>query len=209
MTRHRRSLPFLRLALAAATAAFVPLGPTGGRPAEASLVMALDLPALTSRADRIVVAEVLSVKSGWDKNRERILSTIEVQVAEVWKGATPGGTGRLTLVQPGGVADGIEMKVHGLPSFAAGERAVLFLRGSGGEAGAAAAAAGPLALVGLGQGKRSLRFDVATKQWMADAGDRSAVIQLKAQGKPDPEGTDRPMALDDLRRRVKALVKAR
>lgn len=200
MSPHSRSLV---LALAAASAAFLFDGAPRTRSASASLVMALDLPELTTRADQIVVAEVTSVKSAWDKKRERILSTIEVQVAEVWKGATPGGTGRITVVQPGGVADGIEMKVHGMPSFAAGERAVLFLRAP------SPAAPGPLALVGMGQGKRLLRFDPTAKRWMADAGDRSAVIRLAPQGKPDPTGADQPMSLDDLRKRVKSLVKSR
>lgn len=194
MSSHARSLV---LALAAASGVFLLDGGPRLRGAEASLVMALDLPELTTRADRIVVGEVMSVKSGWDRNRERILSTIEIQVAEVWKGATPGGTGRITVVQPGGVADGIEMKVHGMPAFAAGERAVLFLRG----------ATGPVSIVGMGQGKRLLRFDTTAKRWMADAGDRSAVIKLGPQGKPDPTGADVPMSLDDLRKRVKALVK--
>src|SRR5262245_10630019 len=105
------------------------LAATAAAPAaRASLVMALDLPGLVAQADRIVVAEVLEVRSAWDAGHRRILSTIQLSVAESWKGGSPGG--RLTLVQPGGTADGTEMIVHGLPRFHAGERAVLFLRGS-------------------------------------------------------------------------------
>src|SRR4051794_33157393 len=74
--------------------------------ARGSLVLAMDLPALTTKADRIVVGEIVSVKSAWDKAHERILSTVEVKVAEAWKGAMP-GDGRLVIVQPGGTADGI------------------------------------------------------------------------------------------------------
>src|SRR5687768_16458969 len=96
--------------------------------AGASQVVAMDLAQLTQNAERIVVGEVTSVRSAWDQKRQRILSTIEVRVAEAWKGQMP-IEGRMTIVQPGGVAEGIEMRVHGLPAFVPGERAVLFLRG--------------------------------------------------------------------------------
>src|SRR5436190_21285955 len=58
----------------------------GARAAFASLVLAMDLPALTREAERIVVGEVTSVHSGWDKKHERILSTVEIRVGEMWKG---------------------------------------------------------------------------------------------------------------------------
>jgi hypothetical protein len=169
----------------------------GAAPAAASMVLAMELPELTASAERIVVAEVTAVRSGWDKRHQRILSTIEVQVAEVWKGEVP-ADGHLRLVQPGGTADGIEMRVHGLPSFAAGERAVLFLRG---------AAAQPIALVGMGQGMRRLSFEPVSKRWMADGGDRSAAVSFDKQGRALAAAPVTSLSLDELRQQVRALVK--
>jgi hypothetical protein len=169
------------------------------RPAAASLVLAMDLGELTQRAERIVVGEVTSVRSAWDQKHQKILSTIEVRVAEAWKGQMP-GDGRMTIVQPGGVADGIEMRVHGLPMFVPGERAVLFLRGG---------QAQPMSVVGMGQGKRGLSFDPARKRWMVDGGDRSAAITIGPQGRTLPAAPEATLPLDELRRRVSTLVKAR
>jgi hypothetical protein len=168
----------------------------GGGHAVASMVLAMELPELTAKSERIVVGEVMAVRSGWDKSHKRILSTIEIQVAEAWKGAMP-ADGRLTLVQPGGAVDGIEMRVHGLPAFEAGERAVLFLRG---------AAARPMALVGMGQGKRGLRFEPVAKRWMVDGGDRSAAVSFDPQGKPLPVAPVASLPLDELRRQVRSLM---
>jgi hypothetical protein len=168
-------------------------------PAAASIVLAMDLPQLTAQSERVVVGEVMDVKSAWDKKHQRILSTIQIRVAEVWKGQMP-SAGLITLVQPGGVADGIEMKVHGLPAFEPGERAVLFLRGAAGQ---------PPSLVGMGQGKRGMRFEPTSKQWMVDGGDRSAAVKLDPQGRPSAAPIEAPLTLDELRRRVKTLVKPR
>ena len=169
------------------------------RPAGASMVMAMDLGELTQSAERIVVGEVMSVHSAWDKKHERILTTVELRVAEAWKGQTP-GDGHMTIVQPGGVADGIEMRVHGMPSFVVGERAVLFLRGG---------TAQPMSVVGMGQGKRGLRFDSAHKRWMVDGGDRSAAVNIDLQGRTHSVGPEAPLPLDELRRRIGTMVKAR
>src|SRR5690349_18723735 len=76
------------------------------RPAGASQVLALDLGQLTQQSQQVVVGEVTSVRSAWDAKHERILTTVEVRVAEAWKGQMPTG-GLLTIVQPGGVAEGI------------------------------------------------------------------------------------------------------
>jgi hypothetical protein len=190
------SLVTAALLFAAPVAAFFT-----ARPAHASLVLAMDLPSLTEEADRVVVGEVMSVKSAWDAEHRRILTTVEVQVAEAWKGEMPSGR-TLKIVQPGGVVDDIEMKVHGLPRFSTGERAVLFLRGSAINA----------SLVGLGQGKRGLSLDQGTRRWMAAPADRSAAVKVDERGQMQPAPAspgDERMPLDDLRSRVRALLQKR
>lgn len=193
MRLHVRTRRFcLALALAAASGAVL-----ASAPVRASLVLAMDLTEMTAEAERIVVGEVLSVRSAWDGKRQRILTTVELQVAETWKGTVP-GDGRVFVVQPGGVADGIEMKVHGLPAFQAGERAVLFLRGSSARA---------TGLVGMAQGKWPLRFDPALKQWMVDPGDRTSLVTRGIRGQLEPAAPEAIVPLDEMRRRVSKLVK--
>lgn len=161
----------------------------------ASMAFALDLGELTALADRIVVAEVLSVSSRWETGRRRIVSDIEVNIAESWKGTMPTSK-RVTIIQPGGAVGDIEMRVHGLASFRAGERAVLFLRGS--EASST--------VVGMGQGMRRLSYDSPTGRWLVLGGDRTAAVVRRADGgfvAAPPEATD---SLTALRTRVRALV---
>ncbi len=163
--------------------------------ADASQVLALGLDELTSRADRVVLGEIVDLRSAWDAQRRHIFSTITVTVSESWKGDLVPGR-RLTIVQPGGAVGKFQTIVHGMPAFAVGERAVLFVRaGDGG------------AVVGMSQGKRSLRFDGPAQTWMADPADRSAVVSIRADGRLAPATPEAPVPLNELRRRVKALVR--
>ena len=164
--------------------------------ARASLVLALDLAALTTRADQVVVGEVLSVRSDWDVAHKKIYSTIEVQVAETWKGQAP-ADGRVIIKQAGGTVGDIEMRVHGMPRFAAGDRAVLFLRGTVAQA----------AVVGLGQGMRPLRYDAEARRWMVDAGDRSAAVRLDGRGHTLPAPPEPALPLEHLRLQVRELAR--
>ena len=164
--------------------------------AHASIVLALDLPDLVGRADRIVVADVVNVTCAWDRAHRTILSTIELAVGESWKGSV-GPTRRLSIVQVGGQVDGVEMTVVGQATFVPSERVVLFLRGSEDRAG----------VVGLGQGKRSLHFDPARQTWMASGGDRSAAVHIDGAGRMLPAAPEAPVSLSLLRQQVTALVK--
>ncbi len=164
-------------------------------PAHASSVLALELPQITASADQVVVGDVMSAKSAWSPRRRVIVTTVEISVVEIWKGEMPRER-KLTIVQTGGSVGDIEMKVHGLCTFTVGERAVLFLRGTG-----------VSSVVGLGQGKRLLTFDAAGGRWIAGAPDRSAAVTLDAQGRIQPAAPESAMPLDDLRRSVRVLVK--
>lgn len=175
----------LALCLCAATAVL------SAAPASASLLMAMDLPELASQADRVVVARVLSVRSEWDASHARILSRIELQVEEAWKGEVP-GDGRLTVVQPGGSVDDVELTVHGMPQFKVGDRSVLFLTGS----------TRPT-VVGMAQGHRPLRWDALARRWMAHPGLLSGLLRRDGSAAAPPAS----LSLDELRERVRALVK--
>jgi len=164
-------------------------------PVRASLATVLGLDQLTTLADRVIVGEVLSVKSRWDSGHTRIFTNIEVQVAETWKGAAAAG-GKILIQQPGGQVGDIESRVYGLAEFHTGQRAVLFLKG----------AESASAVLGLGQGMRPLRFDEAARTWMVESADRRAAVR------PDPNGhfvtspADPVLPLATLRAQILKLV---
>jgi len=160
-------------------------------PARASLVQAMSLAQLTAEADQIVVGDVLSVQSAWDPAHRTIISTIDIGVQENWKG-TPPANGKAVVRQLGGTVGEIEMSVEGMPRFVAGERSLLFLHGN--------------QVVGMGQGRRLLRWEATRKVWFAEAQDVSGVVTREASGKLRPAEGDRQEPLSRLRDKVRALL---
>lgn len=164
--------------------------------ATATIVLAMELPALTAQAERIVVADVLSVRAAWNADRTRITTTVELGVIEAWKGDAAAGR-RIAVVQPGGAADDIETIVHGMPRWTAGERAVVFLRG----------AAAASHVVGMAQGKRALSFDAARGEFVALPADRSTAVVARGAGRYAPAPPEASVPLTNLRAAVKALLR--
>ena len=164
-------------------------------PASATTVLALNIEELTALSDRVIVGEVLSVTSDWESGRRRIISRIEVSVAESWKGAMPSAR-RVFITQLGGQVGDIEMRVHGLAQFRSGDRTVLFLQGPESAA----------QVTGFGLGVRRLLYDAGTARWMVLGADRTAAVVRRADGAlaaAPPESAD---SLTALRDRVRALV---
>jgi hypothetical protein len=155
--------------------------------ARASVMRAMDLAELTASAEHVVLGEVLSTESTWDANHRTIYSTVEIAVAESWKGQVP-GNGRIRLRHFGGTVGDIEMTVHGEARFQQGEHVVVFTQGGH--------------LVGMAQGKRRLGWDGATKRWMAAPWDRTgASLAGKAE-----DNSENAIPLEALRAQVRALV---
>ena len=98
--------------------------------AGATTLLAMDVPSLAKGADAIVRGSVASSNSHWTGDHLRIVTEVEIEVAEVLKGGVPK---RLTVVQPGGVVGDIGQKVSGLASFTVGEEVVLFLERRAGD----------------------------------------------------------------------------
>jgi hypothetical protein len=122
-----------RVASGLALLSLVMLVPTSPR---SSTVVALDVGALTERAERVVRAKVLSAES-W---RDGIVWTrVTLEVKEQWVGTGPV---LVEVVQPGGTVPGFGTLVFGVPSFAEGEDVVVFLEGE--------------RVLGLAQGKFSV-----------------------------------------------------
>jgi hypothetical protein len=168
-------------------------------PVSASLVLALDLPTMVSRADNVAVVDVASVKSDWDAHHEQILTTIDLVVVESWKGGAAPGS-HLTVVQLGGTVGDLTQTVHGMTRFAAGERAVVFLAGRADHA----------SVVGMAQGKRHVQRDTSTGRLFVHAPDRAGATFIKATpaSATAPVFEMRARPLDDLRADVRNLAAA-
>jgi hypothetical protein len=159
--------------------------------AQASLTRAMDLSELTASADQVVVADVAKVTSQWDGDHRNIITTVEIAVQESWKGSPP-SDGKLRIRQLGGTVGDIEMTVIGMPRFSVGEHALLFLQQNG--------------VVGMGQGKRPLRWDTSEKRWLVERGDTAGAVRLDQRGKIRAEVRSTPETLDSLRDKVRALL---
>jgi hypothetical protein len=156
----------------------------------ASLLRAMSLGELVNEADRIVVGSVVAIDAAWDVQHRRIISTIEVDVEESWKGSAT--SRRITIVQPGGSVGEMEMTVQGMPSFSAGERSVLFLQGQR-----------RFQVVGMGQGKRALLWNSTSKQWLAESSDTEGVVEAVPGAKLRQAKRGGSIPLDDLRKQVR------
>jgi hypothetical protein len=168
----------------------------GGGSAAASLVVALDLPTMVERADHVALVDVMSVRSAWDERHERILTTVDLSVVETWKG-TSAPASHVSIVQKGGTVGDTTMTVFGMSRFTPGERALVFLSGPIDHA----------RVLGMAQGKRVVKKDIATGRWMVNVPDRSGAAFVRpnpAVRSPVFETRARP--IEDLRAEIKALA---
>ncbi|HVP62397.1 MAG TPA: hypothetical protein VMT11_17695 [Myxococcaceae bacterium] len=94
----------------------------------ASITVQMDVPALTAASTDVVDAQVVSASAVWTGDHRRIMTHVQVDVRETWKGTA---TGRITVVQPGGERDGLGQRVSGVAALVPGERVVLFLERAG------------------------------------------------------------------------------
>ena len=171
------------------TAALVVWG--NGNPSRASLLRAMDVIELARTADRIVIGKVVGVNAAWDLQHRRILSTIDVDIEESWKGAAE-GSARITIVQPGGRVGELEMTVQGMPSFVAGERSLLFLQGRR-----------HFQVAGMGQGKRALAWHEASQEWLVESPTTEDVVEVGPDARLRQAKHQAPIPLRELRERIR------
>lgn len=180
-------LQFVRIAILAAVFG-------AGQAPKASLLRAMSLGELANAADRIVVGSVIAVNAAWDPQHRKIISTIEVDIEESWKGQV-GASRRIAIVQPGGSVGEMEMTVHGMPSFSIGEKSVLFLQGQN-----------RYQVVGMSQGKRGLAWDETSKQWLAQAPDPEGMVEVGPGAKLHQAQRGVSIPLSDLRAQVRRAI---
>jgi hypothetical protein len=158
--------------------------------ASATTMIALDLKALTERADRVVLATVESTESKWTSDHSAIYTDVTLKVERAYKGDNKAGE-LLVVRREGGSVDGIAMKVYGAPVFAAGEEVVVFSEMRGASRW----------VVGMAQGKLPVRIQDG-KKWVA-APDVSEVQML-----PGPRRLEAKLrTLEELERSLKVYVK--
>lgn len=125
------------------------------RPLHATQIEHRALPALASDAELVVEGRVVAQRSFWNSARTRILTETEVAVDRAHKGRGPS---TVTVVQMGGVVDGMRMTVQGAVSWRLDEEVLLFLEPS---------LPGRHRLAGFSQGKFRIEVDPATGERVA------------------------------------------
>ena len=132
---------------------------------------------LVNQADLIVVGRVDNLNSYWNPEHSHIFTNVGVSVERVVKG-TPGGD--VVVRAPGGTAEGITEWLSEAPSFAVGERALLFLKSED---------QGVHSLASLRWGKQMVEDDRVLPMNLAVSQVISSVDEiLRKQGLPTPGG---------------------
>ena len=96
--------------------------------AQATTLLALDVPSLTRSSQAVVRGTVKASTARWTADHSRIMTDTVIEVRETWKGA-PVST--LTVMQPGGVVGDVGQQVHGTVKLPEGQEVVLFLEARG------------------------------------------------------------------------------
>lgn len=99
-----------------------------GGPASATTVERLSLESLVKKATSIVQGAVGASRTYWSADGKLILTTYTIQVTETIKGV-PERAIELTTI--GGTLGNVTLHVAGMPTFRAGENAVVFVEKSG------------------------------------------------------------------------------
>jgi hypothetical protein len=90
----------------------------------ADVQIKMDLPALESRAERIVRAHVTGVHSAWNADHSFIYTQVTLDVAETYKGK---GAATVTVRVPGGKVGNYRISATSMPEFSVGDDVVVFL----------------------------------------------------------------------------------
>ena len=90
-----------------------------------AVMLKMGLEELAEGADSIVVGTVSGTSSRWNDDRSSIITKVSVSVEETFKNEA--GHQEITIMVPGGEAEGVIQVVSDMPDFRTGERVLLFL----------------------------------------------------------------------------------
>jgi hypothetical protein len=170
-----------------------------GAPAYGTTMMALDLPAMTERAELVVAGRVIETRSAWTPEHDAIYTDVTLLVDRALAGPVRAGE-KVVVRREGGSVDGIGMKVYGAPSFTRDEEVVVFLERRG----------AARYVVGMAQGKLSLIRDAAgVRRLRRDLSEVALTHATRPAAPASAEELRTISTLDDLARRISALRAAR
>ena len=164
--------------------------------AGASMAVEMSLEDMAVQSREIILGEVKDKVSFWGEDQKKIFTRISIEVSEVIKGVSI--EKNLEIVQPGGEIGNIGMKVQGLANFNIGEETLLFLQKSKGD----------YTVVGLAQGKISIKTEIGTGKKIAERGKTDLMVQ-NMKGQVGPMSTIGPIELDQLITRIKDVLDRR
>ncbi|MBF5041416.1 hypothetical protein FGE12_03380 [Aggregicoccus sp. 17bor-14] len=161
-------------------------------PAGATSLLRADVPELTAASDAVVRGTVRRVQSRWSGDGQRIVTDVEIEVAEALKG-DPGHT--VLVTQPGGRVGDVGQKVSGLAAFAPGEEVVVFLQRRGPSA---------FGVRGMAQGKFHVQRSADGKSVLAVPESLGDARLVDAATGAEVAPTQRTVSLESLRGTVRA-----
>jgi hypothetical protein len=162
--------------------------------AEATIIEAMPLEELVSRADHVVIGTVLATDAHYDE-RGRIVTDVRIRVDSTMKGPAQVGS-ELVVRRLGGVVGDIGMRVEGEPEFDTGDRRLLFLRDRGLYCRA----------VGMSQGSLPLRSENG-RTWVESGTTGLALVRREGvELVPASAAITEPVPLDTVLERIRALV---
>ncbi len=174
------------------------------RPADASVMLALDFPALVAQADHVVVGNVESSTSRWDGSG-RIVTDVSIRVDETMMGDRATGE-VLVVTHLGGAVGEVGLHIEGEARFAVGERALVFganVRGS----------STLVRVVGMSQGAFEIRAmpEHPGEDMVMPSGAGLALMQRVQNSRllPAPPALLEPRSLSSLRPMLRELIGAR
>jgi hypothetical protein len=163
--------------------------------AAATTMLAVDVPTLARGSDAVVRGTVTRIESKWTGDHARIVTEIEVEVAQTIKGIP---AEKLTVVQPGGAVGDIGQSVSGTASFKHGEEVVLFLERRPG---------GTFLVSGMAQGKFRVERSSDGRAAYAVPDSAGEALLLDPQTRQPVSQSKRTMTLDELETMVRASIK--
>lgn len=164
--------------------------------ASATVMIREDLDTLSRQADVIVRGKVKRMASRWTADNLRIVTDVDIEVAESLKGS-PARVVRLT--QPGGEVGDVGQRVSGLAAFSQGEEVVVFLQRRPGEV---------YWVEGMAQGKYRVERSSDGKAAFAVPEPVGDAVVLDPSTRQPVKLETRVLELEDLRRGVRAALKA-
>jgi hypothetical protein len=156
--------------------------------AYASVSLSLDLKQLSQDSSMIVRGTVKKTEGMW--SGKRIVTKITLSIDSALKGSP---STEVVFYTPGGVVDGVGMKVSGAPSFVEKEEVLVFL----------SLYKSNYSVLGLGQGKYSIRADGAGKKLAIPDTDNLSLVKKLPDGSLAPAEAPKAMPIIDLESEIK------